>query len=251
MKEPEVGNSEMVLFFRGVFLEVNESVSPSMVNVLASGGYKKKELDICLKNVERHDVILELGSGIGAMSCLIQKNKPVKSYICVEAHPGMVELIKINHIINNVSNAMLLNGVLTMHPSKKWFDFYIHDDFWASSLCKSQDYREVAQVQGTNFNELASIHKPSFLICDIEGGEYELFTEEIDLSSVKKLCLEVHATTFDKAEKVFSILCKKGFFLQNEKFERGVLFFRRKPSILGHPIWTVRNYFKEKNKREN
>lgn len=221
--------------FKNIVIYHDGGVAKEILEGLRSGAYEKKEIEHAVANVTDSDVVLELGGGIGVVSCIILKNSSPKNYICVEANPHMFELIKRNHALNGVTNCVAVNGVLT-HGKEEFFDFYVCDNFHSSSLVPQKEYKEIIKVKAFSFNEFIKNYQPSFLICDIEGGEYDILCDEADLSSVKKICLEVHNVAGKSMRELFNFLFSQGFWLKTSKLKKGVHYFERKPAFKKHPL---------------
>jgi len=212
----------------GVLLISSPVMSEKMQKYIEEQEYEKNEIAFALKHVESEDVILELGAGIGALSSHILKKKKVQRYICVEANPHMVQLMKKNHAVNGIRNCEIVNGVMTNDTEKTQFDFYVCEDFWASSLRKPEHYTSIKQVRGHVFNDILRDVKPSFIICDIEGGEFDLFVNGVDISSVQKICIEIHKTTDRQLVDLYAYFVDSGFYLVTPPLQAGVCFFVRR-----------------------
>ena len=105
-------------------------------------------------------------------------------------------------------------------------------DFWTSSLIRPETFVSVRKVPAYDLSETIQEHRPNFLICDIEGGEFDLFIEPLDLSSVEKICLELHSHAADpKLADLYAFFSNNGFQLTTPALSRGVVFFRRASSV--------------------
>jgi len=96
--------------------------------------------------------------------------------------------------------------------------FYVSKSIWDSSVIQySQDFKPVT-VSVKSFNEEVRRINPSFLVMDIEGGEYDLL-KDANLHNIKKISMELHERIIgaEKAEFVKSKLRESGFKL-NESF---------------------------------
>lgn len=68
-------------------------ISPHMRKVIESAEYEYLEIQLAMEHIQPDDIVLELGAGIGAVSCMLMKNNPVAKHICIEANPGLAPLI--------------------------------------------------------------------------------------------------------------------------------------------------------------
>ena len=211
----------------GVLLISSPVISDKIQRHIEEQTYEGSEIRFALAHAEPEDVILELGAGIGALSSHVLKKIPVKRYICVEANPQMVQLMKKNHAMNDICDCEIISGVLTNNPEETEFDFYVRDNFFASSLRKPAQYVSVQRVRGHVFGDLLRDAQPSFIICDIEGGEYDLFVNGVDLSSVQKICIEIHKADDRQLVDLYAYFVDGGFYLVNPPLSAGVRYFAR------------------------
>lgn len=166
-------------------------ISDAIAKHMTKGTYEREEGILVGGIVQEGERILEIGCGLGYLSCLAMKTGKVEELLGFEANPKLIPIINETWEINQVQ-ARCRNGVITNTSSGRKIDFYVRNDFWASSLSPSPyQYKEIAQVETINFQELLFEFKPTMIICDIEGGERELF-EGVQLIGVKKVFMEVH-----------------------------------------------------------
>ncbi|WP_045021221.1 FkbM family methyltransferase [Rhizobium nepotum] len=181
--------------YHGVELDLDPSfMSKEMIEVIKQNRYEMQESRQLGRIIQREEVVLEIGAGIGFISALIAKNPLTKSVVSYEANPALIPKI-VDTLTRNVSleskkwevrNAVLMNGTCPDH-----IDFFVHRDFWASSLDPSSSHERVEKVKVESFNAVLAMVRPTLIVCDIEGGELELF-RNADLSGVKKVFLETH-----------------------------------------------------------
>jgi len=117
----------------------------------------------------------------------------------------MIPVIKETYRLNNV-NPCLHNAILG--DKEGMVPVYLHSDFWRSSTVKDPSWlladwvgtEMVPMIKSSNAffaggrssSETAGYRDVSMLICDIEGGEADLF-KTLDLPrSLKKIVLETH-----------------------------------------------------------
>lgn len=221
-------DSDLYLPFHNIRLINSRLISPRLRKIIASGEYEYPEIKLALEQIRPDDVVLELGAGIGALSCMIMKNAPAASYICVEANPGLAPLIRKNHKINEIKNCEVLTGVMSNDENLSEADFFITEDFWASSLTHPAQFAEAKKVPVYLFNNILQKYRPSCLICDIEGGEFELFKPGVDFSGVSTVIMEVHNPgSIEPLKQLDAFLQSFGLFLQNPPFRPDILLFKR------------------------
>lgn len=179
----------------GIHLDIDPAyMSENMMNVLRQKRYETTEATQLQRLIQPNEVVLEIGAGIGFISTLITKSPLTVKVVSYEANPALIDRISATVTKNakddarkwEIRNAVLMNGDI---PES--VDFYVHNDFWASSLTPIPDAKCIERVPVKNFNAVLAEVKPTLIVCDIEGGEMELF-KNADLSSVKKVYMEIH-----------------------------------------------------------
>lgn len=216
--------------FHGIKLADCGVLSPEIRRSIAAGNYESREMEYVLSNAEESDIILELGAGIGAMSSMILAHTRVRGYVCVEAMPELVAVIKKNHRLNNIPACEIVAGVMINKAEpEEWLDFHIYEDFWENSLqgLEGRKALRTVRIKGYDFAEQLRKYAPSFIVCDIEGGEFQLFTGGVDLSHVNKVCIEVHDATPKELIDLYAFFVDQGLYLKTPPLRAGVHFFSR------------------------
>lgn len=199
----------------GVKLVVGPPLSPRMQRVLLGGGYEATEREMVEASLRPYDTVLELGAGIGLISTLAAKIVGEENVTAFEANPQMIPVIERTYRLND-EYPTLRHAILGDQLGEA--DFYLHSDFWISSTVPSLDKTRVRVPMLRAQDVLEQVH-PTTLICDIEGGEADLF-KNFDLGSrLKKIILEVHpAVIGDTAvERLFAYFYAQGFTLISEQ----------------------------------
>lgn len=216
--------------FHGARLIDSRLISPLVRREILSGRYEGEEIACVLQTIRPDDRVLELGAGIGALSSVIMKRKPAARWICLEANPDLAPLIRKNHRLNELVACEVLTGALTRQSAPSEHDFYVPEDFWAASLRKPEGvpFRH-KKTPGLPAGGILDRYRPTYLICDIEGGEYDLFGPGLELAGVKRLCLELHAADREKLAALNGFLLEQGFRPDRPLRAAGVFFFQRGP----------------------
>lgn len=212
--------------FHGAKLMPSRLISPAVLREIATGRYEGEEIACALLNIAPDDVVLELGAGIGALSSVILRRKPVAAWVCVEANPDLIPLIRKNHKLNALSGIEVISGILSHEQDPQARDFYVTEDFWASSLARPAVFKEIKKVTTHNFGAVLAAYRPTFIICDIEGAEYDLFTPRLDLTGVRKLCLELHPAPPQSLAALDLFLAQAGF-VADYPLHLGVNYWQR------------------------
>jgi FkbM family methyltransferase len=133
------------------------------------GKYEINELRSAAQVIRAGDTVLELGSGCGFLSCALAKSKKLELIHCVEANPEMIPVIPHHHQINGVKG-LIHNEIIGGSDGE--IDFFVRDDFWASSTAE-RGGRKVT-VKATGLADRLTEWRPDVVIMDIEGGELAL-----------------------------------------------------------------------------
>ncbi|MBZ0286788.1 MAG: FkbM family methyltransferase, partial [Anaerolineae bacterium] len=157
------------------------------------GNYEVKER-IAVQQIPNLGLpIVELGGGIGVVSCVTSKHfaNPA-NHVVVEANPNMIPVITRQRDLNGCR--------FTILPANLAYDgfevpFHVSSKFLASSALDLPDQEtEVVRVPATTLGAILDRHgfDRIVLICDIEGAEVSLFDHESDLlgKRVQYLVLE-------------------------------------------------------------
>jgi FkbM family methyltransferase len=189
------------------------------------GSYEGKEAELVQLKIERHDIVMEVGAGIGFLSALCARIVGSDKVFAYEANPQLLEVIHQVHSMNGVAptvtNALLGDGTGEC-------EFFLEKDFWASSLIRGSAEAEAIRVPKLDRNTEIRRIAPTFLIVDIEGGEYEFFSG-IDLGSVRKICIETHPHLLGnrRVSEILGWLFTAGFSLDFSCMRKNVYFLYR------------------------
>jgi FkbM family methyltransferase len=209
-----------------VRLHIGRLAKTSYAKAFYRDSHERFERRVIQQHLEADDRVLEAGSGIGLIAtvcCQIVGSENVATY---EANPDMEDLLRETFALNGVAPDLQMKMISEQAGAGT---FYQSDRFIISSHIKPTECSKALSVPSISFSEAIKKHKPTFVICDIEGGEVQLADESIDLSGVQKLCIEIHpkiAGDFATSNLIRSLL-NKGFTLNLTESENDVLFFRR------------------------
>lgn len=224
----EIFADENIIPFRGCKLVDNSDViAPAISALIRKGLYEKSEIEYALKHLQEDDIVLELGASLGAMSVVLNKHKPPKSYYAIEANPELIEVIETNHRLNEVK-CEVINAAIGDEDRET--DFYIHRACWASSLEKFPYFLRKEKIKMIKFDRLLKETKANFIICDIEGAEHLIFSEDIDLSGVNKIVIEIHGKKTEEISDLYTYFINKGFSCDKKPPQKGphaVFFFNK------------------------
>ena len=142
--------------------------------------------------VKEGDVVMDVGSNVGAFTVSILNKNPLKAY-CIEPSNTLMDVIK----QNTQNKCVYINKAISDKTSTETIKEGVHIY-----------YNEGDEYETITFRELIDenqIDKIDFLKIDCEGGEYDVFTEENKewiLSNVKHIAGELHLWgTIDSVNK--------------------------------------------------
>ena len=179
-----------------ITVPIDPWMTPVIYHALTSDRYERTERDMVEAGVRPWDVVVELGTGLGVISAMCARVCGNEAVTTFEANPRMIPVIQETYRLNNV-NPCLHNAILG--PKEDVVPVYLHSDFWRSSTVKDPSWlladwvgTEMVPVMESSSVFFAGYRDVSMLICDIEGGEADLF-KTLDLPrSLKKIVLETH-----------------------------------------------------------
>ena len=207
--------------------------SDTVRSMIFFGFYEGAEMRLIKQYLPANIPVVELGSSLGivsstAINCL-DVNTP---YTCVEANPFLKDYIdynikkfnplKKNYNIINCAIAYNSNGFIDMHISK--------NNTESSIVQKGNSLKSnITSVKAITLVEI--INEPFTLICDIEGAEIDVLTNDAKaLDNCKHLFIELHKTsylskTFDINDLQNIIINQLGFLLVDR--DGNVFYFKK------------------------
>lgn len=183
----------------------------NLLNRFQKNTYEKEEVYLSQKYFDKSDNVLELGSCLGYISCILSDK--VGSIISVEANPELKPCLIQTKKDNNLSNVEFLNTYIDIEH--KVIDFQTYDNIVAGSGDREDleinntrgwgDTLKMYKINTSTLNDIVGIDKVNALVIDIEGGELSFLRNNQDFlkKNIKKICIELHGhlmrdPTFDK-----------------------------------------------------
>jgi len=155
--------------------------------------HEKDEVEASIKFIKNTDTVLELGSCVGYLACVISK---YCNYIySIEANPELDEALQLTKNKNNINNITFINGILT--ENKEPILFHSMDIIVGGSTNRDDisKYNTVKHyIKPISIYNIKDWNKISVLIIDIEGGELELLKEynEFIKNQIETIIIELH-----------------------------------------------------------
>lgn len=170
--------------------------------------------------------VVELGGGIGYISAYINQRIGGNAQVVVEPNPRNVECNEKTRRLNGC-DYVLVEGAYNPHSMD--VSLSVDSKFSSGSTVKSRD-GETVSVQGYSLSTLCADYGLDrfALVCDIEGGEFGLIDEELDLVAkrVPMAIIEFHEYGTFVEEEYVDTMIDAGFERIDE--EGGTYVFRNR-----------------------
>jgi len=219
--------SPAAVTYRGVRLDLRAPwATPQLRDAIYNDYYEAPEHDILSATLRSEDRYLELGAGVGFLTTCACQRVGAERVAVFEADPALAEVARTTARANGFSPSVT-NAVLMSEPAAGSVDFFVQDDFWASSLKPDENARRV-EVPAASFSETLRRFTPTYLTVDIEGGEVDLLSSSLP-GHVRAICLEVHPEVAGVSETraMLGRLIADGFALDTKLSRDDSVFFER------------------------
>lgn len=217
---------------QGIQFPENDDVLTQRVRrKLNKGSYELPESKSLHRFLTSDSRVLELGGGIGFISSFCCKIG-VEAITTIEANPVLCDYIRDVHVLNDITNANVINGVAMTDQQARGdstMSFYVTDPFWSSSLAKPSGLPfEEIRVPVHSLSDIINDSRANVIVCDIEGGELDLF-EDTDLGRVNHVFMELHTRRYGGRGviRIFEAMHKQGFFYHQKISGHDVCLFQR------------------------
>jgi len=163
------------------------------------GLYESAEVRFIERYLHVNQPVIELGSSLGVISCLIRRRvDPKYELICVEANPQIVGSLKANLQTNN-----LMHNVCIFQQAIDYMQSEVMLNLGASNTTPmiAQDRQGDILVTTLTLSKLLSdkqIATDYTLVADIEGAEAGIIYEDkIALENCRQIIIELHSTYYE------------------------------------------------------
>jgi len=210
---------------RGVRLDLGDAwATPWIRAAIYDGYYETPEAKIIEATVLSSDRVLEIGCGVGFLGTIA--GRIAASVRCYDANPTMAATAR-DTLERNGVPALVVNAVLQNCPTGAETAFYVHDDFWTSSLAPDPAATEI-RVPVLDLGTEIADYRASYLVVDIEGGETDLLRRPIP-TSVLRVCVECHPAVSSPAATagMLTSLEAQGFAVNVDHSLPPVLYLER------------------------
>ncbi|MFT3980975.1 MAG: FkbM family methyltransferase [Ferruginibacter sp.] len=193
----------------GIYIPVQLGYGYSVLRFIDDGTYEQHEVALLKKHLSPGDRVLELGTGIGFISACCARMIGSENVHTFEGNPAMAPLIQQLYRKNNVQPQA---SIAMLGEKNGESSFFVNDDSFLASSREQAGPMQQKVVQERSLNEVIAALQPTYLILDIEGGEYDVF-RIIDFKTIRKVQFELHPAvlTEQQAESIFSKLAANNF----------------------------------------
>lgn len=185
---------------RHVFnIGMSSHVSYQEVARLFFGYYEKSERKLIRRNLSRRRNVIELGSGIGVVSCcILEALDAARSLLCVEGNPQTIETLRANIARNFCGRDVGIINAAIDYSGRTKVGYKIDVNIIGSSVGPGADAELVPTATFGDIYRDSGFGEYS-LVCDIEGAEAAIFTRDrAALRLCGQIIAELHETKFDQ-----------------------------------------------------
>ncbi|NQU95324.1 MAG: FkbM family methyltransferase [Candidatus Omnitrophica bacterium] len=214
--------------YAGIKIYIDRLLPRNMRRILYTGYYELSELAILEAYLGPDDVVMEIGAGIGFLSSYCAKQIGSDKVFAYEGNSFLKSYILKTYKLNGVSPR---SEHCLVGEEDGEMEFFIMRDFRLSSTIEHSPERCIRKIKVPmkSFNREVAKNKPTFLILDVEGGEYDLI-KSANFGSIKKILIETHPHIIgrEKADYVKKRFRECGF--RKKDCMGGVYFFTKEKS---------------------
>ncbi len=192
---------QIVADYYGVNIPDSEFLNEKRISRLQRGIYESHEVRGALHVVRSSDVVMELGTGIGAVGAATLINAKPERLVSYEGNPTLLPVIQKLYAANNLTSKVALYNRILLGSSDRpaTIPFNVHNSYLGSSLTIDREKKGyIVEVPTGDFNAALAEHKPDVLLMDIESGELEIL-QNTTLNGVRAIVIEFHPKIYGVA----------------------------------------------------
>lgn len=229
-----VGGRSGAPFFIDAFqIFLDEQYTATVNDIIRGGLYEHRERSLAALLLRPDDRVLEVGTAIGVVAMNAAALVGAENVTTFDANPTMTRDAGLNFAYNRLA-IRAHNGVLRNRSrldERTHTRFYIAREFWASQLAGSEADPGFVGAVDVPFHTLEDEVErcgANVLICDIEGGEYDLLVGA-DLRRLRLIIAEIHfwAVPAEKLDDWARSIVLQGFAIDLQHTQDCMVVFRR------------------------
>jgi FkbM family methyltransferase len=223
-----------VITLEGIEIELPERLEGTAIaSRLAEGRYETSEAAAVVGRVKPGMKVLEIGAGLGFVSSLCAKIAGAENVVSVEANPDMVPVARANLDRNGFQDTQLLHGAVIDGDdlTSETIRFHAGRAFWGGAVLDGDAHHpDEIEVPILRLRDLLSLHRPRFVVMDIEGAEQYLFDRKWP-RHVRFVVLELHLSKYPEhvLKKIVDCMSRSGLTYDPRTSQRRTLGFKRVP----------------------
>lgn len=222
-----------IVKINGILLNIkNLHYHKNELKKLISGKYEIGENSIMKETLNSNDIVLDLGTGIGYNSIYAKKNIGCEVF-SFEGNPELIPIIKENLKLNKVK-VEIYNKIVVVEKSKNFVIFNVAEHYTGSSLENLDSLTNLKnkyEIETISINDVINDILPTYMMCDIEGGELGIFSncDFLKESSINKILIEFHPRVLgeNKTLELINNIINQGFHLRFDKYPKKYCYFIR------------------------
>ena len=186
----------------GLLIRTGPETSPHILEHLIRGSYERQEAEGLRSLLVPSDRVLEFGSGLGVIACIAGRS--ASKVLSFEANPRLVERAEANLALNGIRNVAVRSGVVGRQAGTA--TFRVEADFWSSSLGTARAGEDSIEVEVHALSAVLETFRPTVVVMDIEGGEYELLGDPawMACASLRGALVELHDVGGDALDRLLA-----------------------------------------------
>jgi FkbM family methyltransferase len=198
-----------IISIEGVRIRLGRHMSRRVEQALTKGSYEQEELHLIGAVLDPTDVVLEVGAGLGLVSTYCAQRLGSSRVFAAAADPELEPCIRETYGLNGVEPSLEMCAVGSQAGRVTLFR---DKHLISTSVVRRRAGVQPVEVPGKALNYLVSKVRPTLLVVDAEGAEYDLF-DGAELPTVTKIVLELHDRIIgpDGTDRVCRQLADLGF----------------------------------------
>lgn len=207
-------DSETVITSSGIAVQLGKHIDPYLAYLLCCDAFEHEDINLIRIHAGSANRALVLGAGIGVIASALAKHTGAKTTV-YEANEHLLPCIRETAELNDVC-LDVRQGLIARERGKK-MAFHLSSEFWASSL-NENTYKKSETIELTTLAFREVVADAEVVFIDIEGGEIELFYEELP-QSLREIFIEIHTPSIGaiEASKIMNRIWAQGFKLIDQK----------------------------------
>lgn len=175
---------------KGVKLSIPAGTQGPVLRSIYAEKYEGLEIAALPRYLRSDDIVVEAGAAIGFVGLHCTKYISPDHLTMIEANPSLIPEIENNFALNGHPRPNILHGLAAADDDGTQV-FRVAEQFWSSSVIDRGQTQHAVNVAKIDLNRLFHDKNATVLICDIEGGEFDLLPK-LNLTGLRLILIELH-----------------------------------------------------------